>query len=457
MVVRPRMGSVSKDASLPITSADDLLLPMLEAEKPASEFKVGTESEKTGVLDGVQAVSYDEIVRPVLERLRDRFGYHETPEVEGGPLIALRRDGLSVTLEPAGQLELSGAPLKTIHETCAENTAHMKEVESASEGLGVRWLGTGYHPFASQAELSWVPKMRYSVMREYLPTKGSRALDMMRRTGTVQANVDFSDVEDAFAKLRVGLKLGPIVAAMFANSPWVERKRGDHLSERSAVWLDMDNERSGVLPVLWEGTPSYERYVEWALDVPMFLFIRDGALVRNTGQTFRDFLANGYEGHRATRGDWETHLNTLFPEARLKRTIEFRGADGQRNDLVCALPALWRGLLYEADALKKAQELASKISPEGLIAARNAIPSAALRASLEGRDVAEWASEVLSIAEGGLERLGEKNDNGEDERIFLAPLRALVSKGWCPAEAAIEAAPGDKPDAEAVIDHLRVA
>lgn len=374
-------------------------------------------------------------VRAILLELCDRHGWFAEKEHEGGDVIQLRRGDASITLEPGAQLELSGAPLTTIHQTCAEFRGHMAELRDISDALGIEWLGLGFHPFARQRDLPWVPKLRYGVMREYLPTRGRLALDMMQRTATVQANFDYESEADAARKLRVALALSPVITAMFANSPFVEGRITGERSHRAAVWLDVDPDRTGLLPFAWSESFGYRDYVEWALDVPMFLVKRGGKVVRNTGQTFRRFLAEGFSGARATRSDWITHLNTLFPEVRLKGTIEVRGADSQPTSMVCALPALMKGVLYDERALAEAERLVAGLDPETVAAARPGVAKDGLRASLAGRPIAEWARSLLAIARGGLSRLGNLDRQGHDESVHLERLAALVENGQSPADA----------------------
>lgn len=425
-----------------------MLAPFHQAEKPASRWRVGTEAEKLGVrvADGAPVPYEGETgVRAVLAALADRHGWRVEREHEAGEVIALRRGDASITLEPGGQLELSGAPLRTIHETCAEIRGHMEELRDISDELGIAWLGLGFHPLATQRELPWVPKLRYAIMREYLPTRGAMGLDMMRRTATVQANFDYASEADAARKLRVSLAIAPIVGAMFANSPFVEGRATGERSRRARVWLDVDPDRTGLLPFAWRDDFGYRDYVEWALDVPMFGFKRGGELVANTGQPFRAFLKDGYRGHEATTYDWQTHLNTLFPEVRLKNILEIRCADSQATAQVCALPALLQGILYDERALDAAQALVRGLDHDAVQAARAEVPGAGLRARLAGRELAEWASELLAIAEGGLERLAHLDADGRDERIHLASLRALVERGATPADALLEEIDPERP------------
>lgn len=425
-----------------VTSLDDLLAPFYGAEKPAAEWRVGTESEKFGVYvaDG-RALPFegDRGVRAVLLALAERHGWFIEREHEGGDVIALKRGGASITLEPGGQLELSGAPLSTIHQTHEEFAEHMAELRDVGGPLGIEWLGLGFHPLARQQDLPWVPKLRYGVMKEYLPTRGSMGLDMMRRTATVQANYDFASESDAARKVRVGLALSPIVTGMFANSPFVEGHATGERTHRGRVWLDVDPDRAGLLPFAWSDDFGYREYVEWALDIPMFLIKRDGELVRNTGQTFRAFMRDGFEGHTANADDWLIHINTVFPEVRLKKTIEVRGADSQPASTLSALPALFLGIYHDEEALRRAESLVSSLDHDTAQAARSAIASLGLEAELAGRALADWAGDVIEIAEAGLARLSHLNGEGQDERIHLAPLRALVEKRQTPADALLAA------------------
>lgn len=427
--------------SQPLTSIDQLLVPFHEAIKPPSRHRIGTEAEKFGV-DAVTGapLPYEgaHSVLTVLETLVERHGWQPDRETPGGPLIALLRSGASVTLEPGGQLELSGAALETIHQICAEAQGHLAELRDISNELGVMWLGVGFHPFAAQADLSWVPKQRYAIMRRYLPTRGDHGLDMMRRTCTVQANFDYSSEEDALRKLRVSLRLSPVTTAMFANSPFYEGRLWGGMSYRAKVWLSVDPDRQGLVPEVLERGRRFADYIEWALDAPMFLVKRGAEVIENTGQSFRSFMRYGFDGHRATQKDWETHLNTLFPEVRLKRTLEVRGADSLPAPLVCALPALWTGILYDERALAEAEELTASYTAAELEALRPAVAERALQASFRGAPLADVAQRVIDIATGGLERRARLDRRGRDERVHLAKLAALVEKGASPADALVE-------------------
>jgi glutamate--cysteine ligase len=350
-------------------------------------------------------------------------------------VIALRRSGASITLEPGSQLELSGAALPDLHVAHAEFLEHLAELRSVSDELDLAWLGVGFHPVARQDDLDWVPKQRYAVMKAYLPSRGYAAHDMMRRTATVQANFDYSSERDALRKLVVSLRLSPLVHAMTAHAPFRERRRTAYQSLRGEVWLHMDPARSGLIPRLWREAPlGYADYAEWALDAGMFLFKRDDRVFANTGQPFRDFLEYGFEGQRATLADWRVHLNTLFPEARLKNTIEVRGCDAQRLELSPSIPAVFTGFLYDERALAQAEELAYELDYETVEASRPALVRDALRANVGAVPARALAERLLDIALGGLERRARQDGGGRSERAYLEPLVALVSRGQCPAD-----------------------
>src|SRR5882724_11228230 len=410
-------------------SYDDLLQPFYGAMKPAAQWRIGAEAEKFGVYDADGSpVPYDgeRGIIGVLEALRQRSDWKPITEKKGGPPMGLQRDNVSVTLEPGGQLELSGAPLADVHAIAAETDAHLADLHEISRPLGISWLGLGFHPFARQADLPWVPKMRYGVMREYLPTRAARPLDMMRRTATVQANFDYASEQDAMRKVRVALRLSPIVTAMFANSPFYEGRVTGDRCERAKVWLAVDPDRQGLLPALWKADAGLRDYVEWGLDVPMFLFKRDGNVVKNTGQTFRSFWRDGFQGHVADGHDWEMHLNTLFPEVRLKNTIEVRGADSQSKAIAPALPALWTGIFYDAVALDEADALSESFSYAEMEALRSPIAALGLAAPFRGKRVAEIAQSMMTIAKGGLARRKRLSKEGRDETVHLVALASLV-------------------------------
>ena len=422
----------------PIRRREDLVAPFIEACKPRSEWRIGPEMEKFGLVEASRRpLPYlgEQSVLRVLEYLAQHHGWVPEREHEGGPIIALMRGGASITLEPGAQLELSGDKAANIHQVCAELRAHLREIAPVSRAMGVRWLGVGFHPFARREDFEWVPKQRYGVMREYLPKRGGHALDMMLRTCTVQVNLDYASEADAMRKMRVALALSPVTTAMFANSPWKEGRPHGGVTYRGRVWLDVDPDRTGLCPALWKRSSRFEDYVEWALDVPMFLFKRDGHAIANTGQPFRSFLKNGFEGHTANMEDWKTHLNTLFPEVRLKKTIEVRGADVQSTDMACALPALWTGILYDERALGEAEALVEGWTHDEVADLRTRVWRDGVRASFRGGSLIEIGQRLVAIAEGGLERRAVVDAQcGKDERVHLARLRKLVGEGRCPAD-----------------------
>jgi glutamate--cysteine ligase len=427
-------------------SYEDLFLPFHEAMKPPREWRVGAEAEKFGVYDANgAAVPYEgpSGIVGVLGALQQHFGWKAITENEGGPLIALERDHASVTLEPGGQLELSGAPLDDVHAIVAETSAHLTELHEVSASMGIAWLGIGFHPFARQEDLPWVPKLRYGIMREYLPTRAARPLDMMRRTATVQANFDYESEDDAMRKMRILLRLSPIGTAMFANSPLYEGRLTGDRSERAKVWLAVDPDRQGLLPALWKQGSRIRDYVEWALDVPMFLFKRGGKVVRNTGQTFRAFWSDGFQGDKPDLHDWELHLNTLFPEVRLKHTIEVRGGDSQTVSIAPALPALWTGILYDGLALDQADSLSESFTHDEMQALRVDIARRGLSLQFRGKPLADTAQQLVAIAKGGLARRKRFSKDGGDETIHLAALSNLIEHAICPADELARALPTD--------------
>jgi glutamate--cysteine ligase len=434
------------ESSQLLTTPEDLLIPFHEAIKPENLHRIGAEAEKFGVVSETgAALPYEgtRSVLSVLQALVDRHGWQPEFETPGGPLIALLRAGASVTLEPGGQLELSGAPLENIHQICMEMSGHLAELRDISNELGLTWLGIGFHPLATLAELPWVPKQRYAIMRRYLPTRGQHGLDMMLRTTTVQANFDYDSEESAMRSLRISLRLSPVVTAIFANSPFYEGRLFGGRSYRAKVWLSVDPDRQGLLePVLKRGR-RFQDYVEWALDAPMFLVKRGNEVLENTGQSFRSFMKHGFRGERPTLKDWETHINTIFPEVRLKRTIEVRSADSLPASMVCALPAMWTGIFYDKKALDLADELTRDFTFAELDAIRPDISDRALGATFRGAPLAALAEKVLDIAAGGLERRARLNKDGKDERVHLAKIISLVQRGHCPADALMEGLPSD--------------
>jgi glutamate--cysteine ligase len=407
--------------------------------KPPERWRLGTEHEKFGYSTAdLKPLPYENGpgIRAILEGLAEQFGWR--PVLENGNTIALLDDtGASITLEPGGQLELSGALLDNIHQTCTEVYTHLNQVKAVAGPMGAAFLGMGFQPKWRREDIHWVPKGRYKIMREYMPGKGSLGLDMMTRTCTVQVNLDFSSEADMVKKFRTSLALQPIATALFANSPFVDGKPCGYLSYRSHVWEDTDPDRTGMLSWVFDEDMGFERYVDYMLDVPMYFVYRNGRYVDASGQSFRDFLAGrlpAVPGEQPTIADWEDHLTTAFPEVRLKKFLEMRGADGGPWGELCALPALWAGLLYDPTSLDAAWELARHWDMEQRLKLRADAPRLALKAEIDGRSVREVAHEVLEIAHRGLKARERLNGAGDNETGFLGPLQETVETGLTPAE-----------------------
>lgn len=443
-------------ASEPISHHRDLVALFENSEKPAREWLIGVESEKFGVhaVTG-RALAYegDFGVLRVLNWLQDQRGYAPENELAGGPTIALRKAGISITLEPGAQFELSAPAVRELRQVQSMLVEHLLEIAPISQAMTVKWLCIGFHPFAAQSELPWVPKQRYAIMREYLPKHGTGAHDMMRRTATVQGNFDYSDPVDALRKLVLSLRIGPLVNAWAANSPYVAGKASGMLSSRGDVWLRMEPARAGLLEQLWgERNIGYDDYVNWALDAPMFLVKREGRILDNSGQPFRDFLEHGFQGERATRQDWSTHVNSLFPEARLKTTLELRSVDSVDPSLATAVMALFTGLLYDATALAGAEELLRPISAEQALASRVGLVTRGLEAHYGSHVGFDLARELLQLARGGLERRARLLGI-DDECHWLEPLAELVEARTSPAALLLERF-GAVPDPARLVAHL---
>ncbi|MFE8584445.1 glutamate--cysteine ligase [Sphingomonas sp. NCPPB 2930] len=425
-----------------IESRDQLIASFARGEKPSDRWRIGTEHEKfVYALGDHHAPSYDEAsgIRALLGQL-EQYGW--APVLEGGNVIALTGADGSISLEPAGQFELSGAPLDNLHQTCAETGRHLQQVKAAGDTLGLGFLGLGMWPDKTRAELPIMPKGRYAIMLRHMPRVGSLGLDMMLRTSTIQVNLDYASEADMVKKFRVGLALQPLATALFANSPFTEGKPNGKLSFRSHIWSDTDPARTGMLPFVFENGFGYERYADYALDVPMYFVYRDGKYIDAAGLSFRDFLKGELSvlpGERPTIDDWNDHLSTAFPEVRLKTFLEMRGADGGPWNRICALPALWVGLLYDDAALDAAWDLVKGWSLDERQALRDAVPELALDAPLPGggrlRDI---AGEVLDIAHAGLAARGRLNGAGDNETGFLDPLREIVRSGKVPAQVLLD-------------------
>jgi len=406
--------------------------------KPRADWRIGTEHEKFPFLtDTLRPVPYDgaRSIKALLEGLRDQFGW--TGVYEGENIIALSDPNslANISLEPGGQFELSGAPLNTVNDTCSEVSEHIRQVKIIGEKLGIGFLGLGASPVWTRAETPIMPKGRYGIMAPYMDKVGTLGRDMMFRTCTVQVNLDFSSEADMVKKLRVSLALQPLATALFANSPFLEGKPNGYLSFRSHVWEDTDNARAGMLPFVFEQGFGFERYMEYALDVPMYFVIRDGKFVNCAGGSFRKFLNGRLEqlpGEIPTMRDWADHLTTIFPEVRLKRYLEMRGADVGKGPLQCALPALWAGVLYDDAGLEAAWQLVKAASAEQRQQLRHDVPKQGLKAQFLGRSLQALAKDVLEIAHKGLKT------RGFGEEAYLGILDEIAESGLTQADRLLE-------------------
>ena len=433
--------SVPQSGGGPIESRDALVAFLETGSKPPADWRIGTEHEKFGFRRADLApLPYggDSGIAAMLKGLM-RFGWEGV--FEGETLVGLTQNGAhgtaSVSLEPGGQFELSGAPLTSLHETCHEVNTHLAQVATVADEIGAGFLGLGFSPKWTLAETPVMPKGRYAIMRNYMPKVGTHGLDMMFRTCTVQVNLDFASEADMVKKMRVGLALQPIATALFANSPFTEGKPNGYLSYRARVWHDVDPDRSGLLPFVFEQGFGFERYVDYALDVPMYFLYRGGRYIDMTRWTFRQFLegkAEAAKGERATLSDWADHLTTIFPDVRLKKFIEMRGADGGPWRRLCALPALWVGLLYDGAALDAAWDLVKDWTVEEREALRREVPRTALSTPFRSRTVRDVARDVLAIAHQGLKARAFKGKIDGDETAYLDELKAIVDRGETAAE-----------------------
>ena len=429
-------------ASPPIESRDDLLAVFSGGEKRRADWRIGTEHEKFVYRTADhRAPSWDE-PGGILDLLKGLTEFGWRPVEEGGKIIALSGVDGTVSLEPAGQFELSGAPLVNLHESCAESGRHLQQVKAIGDRLGLGFLGLGMWPDKTRAELPIMPKGRYAIMLNHMPRVGSLGLDMMLRTCTIQVNLDYSSEVDMVKKFRVGLALQPVATALFANSPLTEGKPNGYKSFRSHIWEDTDPHRTGMLPFVFDDGFGYERYLDYALDVPMYFVFRDGHYIDAAGHSFRDFLDGRLAvlpGEKPTIADFTDHLSTAFPEVRLKSFLEMRGADGGRWGRICALPALWVGLLYSPTALDAAWDLVKHWSIAEREALRHAVPREALAAAVPGGGtMRELAAKVLDIAAAGLTERAALNAAGDNESGFLDPLREVVASGMTFADRLLE-------------------
>ena len=445
----------TREAAAPspaICSRDELVAWIAKGEKPISRWRIGTEHEKFAFHTGTLApVSYEGSVgiRALMEGMVARFGWERI--MEGENLIALRRPrgevasdeiAATISLEPGGQFELSGAPVADLHQTAAETAQHLREVAAVGETLGIGFLGVGFSPKWTLAEVPRMPKQRYGVMTRYMPSVGSGGLDMMYRTATIQVNLDFGSEADMVRKMRVSLALQPIATALFASSPFTEGKPNGYVSMRSEVWRDTDKRRTGMLPFVFETGMGYERYVDYALDVPMYFVYRDGRYIDVAGASFKSFIDGGLSqlaGERPTIDDWSDHLTTLFPEVRLKRFLEMRGADSGGGKRITALSAFWTGLLYDATALDAAWDLVKTWTTAEREALRNGVPAGGLATVFRGGTIRDVARRALAISAAGLRARRVLNVGSEDESVYLAPLEAVVATGKTLADELLEA------------------
>ncbi|MEM9740143.1 MAG: glutamate--cysteine ligase [Pseudomonadota bacterium] len=433
---------ISEDA--PRVESKSELVEWMEAGcKPKADWRIGTEHEKFGFLkEGLRPLHYggEAGVGAVLEGLRDKFGWQGL--YEGDALIGLKRDGASVSLEPGGQFELSGAPLEHIHETCNEVGAHLKEVRDVSDPLGIGFLGVGTSPLWSLEETPMMPKGRYKIMRDYMPKVGRLGHQMMFRSCTVQTNLDFSSQTDMVQKLRVSLALQPLGTALFANSPFMDGRATGHLSYRSHIWTDTDPDRTGMLPFVFDDGFGFEQYVDYALDVPMYFVRRRGTYLNATGKSFRDFLGGGLDivpGDKPALEDWEDHLSTIFPEVRLKRFLEMRGSDSGPWSRLCAFSAFWTGVLYDQGALDAAWDLVKDWTGPQRESMRQTAGTLGLKTPTpDGRDFQALGKDILAIARSGLKARAKLSVSGDDETGFLAELDQIVASGKTPAEALLD-------------------
>ena len=429
--------SIPQSAGGPIQSRDDLVRYLEAGAKPRADWRIGTEHEKFVYdLKTHKPLAYAGTpgIRALLETMR-RFGWE--PVMEGEHIIGLSQAGASISLEPGGQFELSGAPLRSLHQTCGEVNTHQMQIREVADELGAGVIGIGFAPTWRFDEFDQMPNGRYAIMRRYMPRVGGLGLEMMFRTCTVQVNLDFAGEADMVKKFRVALALQPVATALFANSPFREGRPNGFLSYRSQIWTDVDNARAGMLPFVFEDGFGFERYVDYALDVPMYFVYRDEEYIDVAGKSFRDFLAGRVpelHGVVPQLSDWADHLTTIFPEARLKRFLEMRGADGGTWRRVCGLPALWVGVLYDQSALDAAWDLVKDWTCEEREAMRAAVPVLGFKTPFRGRMLRDLAREMLEIAQAGLRARAKEDAIGSTEEGFLQPLIDLVERGYTRAE-----------------------
>ena len=432
--------SIPQSGGGPITDHSQLAGYLEDGCKPKQDWRIGTEHEKFGFCqDTLQPLPYEgaRSIKAILNGLKDEFGWNAVNE--GDNIVGLVKDGANVSLEPGGQLELSGAPLETIHETCDEVNQHLKEVQTVADRIGAKFIGLGAAPEWTHEQMPLMPKGRYKLMDAYMGTVGTHGTQMMRRTCTVQVNLDFSSEADMVQKMRVAVALQPVATALFANSPFFEGKVNGHKSWRSRVWRGLDDARTGMIPFIFEDGFGFEAWADWVLDVPMYFVYRDGVYIDALGQSFRDFLKGelpALPGETPTLSDWADHLTTVFPEARVKKFIEMRGADGGPWRRLCALPAFWVGLTYDQAALDAAWDLAKSWDADTRQAMLVAASEDGLQAKVGNISMHELAREVVGIAEAGLKSRAKPGAGGmvPDETHFLNALKDSIATGEAPAD-----------------------
>lgn len=431
--------SIPQQGGGEVHSRADLVQFLADGCKPRADWRIGTEHEKFGFRkQDRRPLPYDDgpcSVRGMLEGIASRFDWQRV--FEGDKLIGLSKAGASVSLEPGGQLELSGAPLESLHQTCDEANQHLHEVGTVAEEIGAGFLGMGMAPEWRLIDMPQMPKGRYDIMRRYMAEVGTHGLDMMHRTCTIQVNLDFESEADMVSKLRAGLALQPIATALFANSPFLDGQPAGYLSYRAHIWESVDADRTGGLPFVWDEGFGFEAWTDYALDVPMYFVYRDGRYIDVAGQSFRDFLAGklpGLPGERPLLSDWADHLTTIFPDARLKQFLEMRGADGGPWRRICALPAFWVGLLYSPEALDAALQIAAEWSPADRAQLRLDTARHGLRASIGGRTALTVAMELLTLAKAGLVSRAKSHGLEADETHFLNDLEVVVDRNETAAE-----------------------
>ncbi|MDQ6959528.1 MAG: glutamate--cysteine ligase [Mariprofundaceae bacterium] len=425
-----------------LTSRDQLLEAFSSGCKPREDWRIGTEHEKIGFcLETYKPIPYEGkcSIRRTLELLASEDW---NLEYEAGNPIALKRGMASITLEPGGQLELSGEPLASVHDTCQEVRDHLRLLRSLQDELHIGFLGLGFQPKWKREDIPWMPKGRYDVMHRYMPQVGAHGLDMMLRTATVQVNLDFESEADMARKMRIGYCLQPIVTALFAASPFVAGKPSGYLSYRAHCWRDTDPARTGIPAMIFDENFGFAHYMEWLLDAPMYFIIRDSHYIDCAGQNFRDFLQGKLTvlpGQFPTMDDWELHATTVYPEVRMKQFLEMRGADAGGKPWICALPALWKGLLYDERSIQQAWEMVADWTHEEVVAMHNNAPKTALKTPFRDTTLLQLAETMLDIAQSGLEQINCLSPSGKNETIHLAPLMDAVSRGQTQAEQWLDA------------------